>query len=213
MSDAPTTQERYAAATHSSNLRSSADTVGDADYLIAAGLSKARFGILLMRLQSEWDASACRIPNRPTRRDIARAAQQSLGKGITKVTKESSEAARKRLEATYRSEKAMLSQRLRSLSAVRRHLAIKLLLDDLPDESVTDIVLRWLDPACPVCQGRGKQLQKWSEAELSGDACGCCGGSGKKPEGNDTERLALSYMRACVGDARHGIKRKTAGRH
>ncbi|TQL83095.1 hypothetical protein [Delftia sp. HK171] len=213
MSEAPTTQERYAAATHSSNLRSSADTVGDADYLIAAGLCKARFGALLMRLQSEWDASACRIPSRPTRRDIARAAQKSLGKGITKVTKESSDAARQRLEATYSSEKAMLSQRLRSLSAVRRHLAIKLLLDDLPDESVTDIVLRWLDPACPVCQGRGKQLQKWSETELSGDACGCCSGSGKKPEGNDTERLALSYMSACVGDARHGIKQKTAGRH
>lgn len=212
MTEAPTTQERYAVATHSSNLRSSADTVGDADYLIAAGLSKATFGALLMRLQSEWDASSCRIPRRPTRRDIARAAQQSLGKGITKVTKESSETARKRLETTYHSERAMLSQHLRSLAAVRRHLAIKLLLDGMTDEAVTDIVLRWLDPACPVCNGRRKQLKKWSDTELSDDACGCCGGTGEKPEGNDTEQLALSYMSVCIGAAQHDIQQKAVGK-
>lgn len=209
MSEAPTTQERYAAATHSSNLRSSADAVGDADYLIAAGLSKAAFGVLLMRLQSEWDAAACRIPRRPTRRDIARAAQQSLGNGITKVTKDGSEAARKRLEAAYTSERAMLSQRLRSLGAVRRHLSIKLLLDGATDEAATDIVLRWLDPVCPVCSGRKKQLKKWSATELSDDACGCCGGTGVKPEGNEVERLALGYMSVCVDDARQGIRKKT----
>lgn len=209
MSEAPTTQERYASATHSSNLRSSADAVGDADYLAAAGLTKAEFGKVLIRLQAEWDSSTRRVPKRPTRRDIARAAQQSLGRGITKVTKQSSEEARHMLEAAYHSEVAMLSASLRSLGSARLHLSIKLRLDGLDDEAVIQIIFGWLSPVCPFCQGRKFQLQKWSSTELSDQACGGCGGTGERPAMGDVECLARSYMSECIGHARQGIRRKT----
>ncbi len=208
MNEAPTTQERYAAATHSSHLRLDARVTGDADYLIAAGLSKARFGAALMRLQSEWDSSPRRIPRRPTRREIAWAAQKSLSKGITKVTKEASEAARKKLDATYQSEVALLSSSLRSLKEVLQHLAVKLLLDGMSDETVTQVVLCWLAPACPFCSGRKFQLAKWSETELSGQICGGCGGTGERPLADEVEQAARAYMSECIGYAQDGIKKE-----
>ncbi|MXN31034.1 MULTISPECIES: hypothetical protein [Delftia] len=209
MSEAPTTQERYAAATHSSNLRSSADTVGDADYLGAAGLTSAEFGKALIRLQAEWDSSTKRVPRRPTRRDVAIAAQRALGNGITKVTKQSSDEARERLMAVYRGEVAMLSASLRSLGAVRLHLSIKLCLDGLSDDAVIQIIFGWLAHVCPFCQGRKLQLQKWSDTDLSDQVCGGCGGTGERPAMDDVERSARIYMSECIGHARQGIKRKT----
>lgn len=206
MNEAPTTEERYGQAIRSSHLRVQARVTGDVDYLIAAGLSKATFGAALMRLQSEWDASPGRIPRKPTRREISWAAQKSLGRGITKVTKEASEAARQKLETTYQSEMALLSVSLRSLREVRQHLAIKLLLDGRSDEAVTQLVLSWLSPACPFCSGRKFQLVKWSETELSEDICGGCGGTGERPCLDEAERAARSYMDWCVSEVRHHMK-------
>ncbi|MFE1574290.1 hypothetical protein ACFIQG_21205, partial [Comamonas odontotermitis] len=58
MAEIITTQERYAAATQSSSLRVQGENIpGDADYLIAAGWCKSRFGAALMRLQAEWDGA------------------------------------------------------------------------------------------------------------------------------------------------------------
>lgn len=208
MSEAPTTQERYAAATQSSHLRLDARVTGDADYLIAAGLSKACFGTLLMRLQSDWDSSTRRIPTKPTRREIAWAAQKSLGKGITKVTKETSEAARLKLEAAYLSEVVMLSASLRSLVPARLHLSVKLLLEGMSDESVTQIILGWLEPTCPFCSGRKFQLVKWSQTELSDQACGGCGGTGDRPVACEVEQTARAYMDECINDARQGVGNK-----
>lgn len=213
MIEAPATQERYAAATQSSHLRLDARVIGDADYLIAAGLSKASFGTLLMRLQSDWDSSTRRIPTKPTRRDIALAAQRSLGKGITKVTKDSGEAARQKLEAAYRSDVALLSASLRSLVPARLHLSVKLLLDGMSNESVTQIILGWLEPTCPFCSGRKFQLVKWSQTELSDQACGGCGGTGERPVAEVVERAARAYMDACVNDARQGVSRKVHQGH
>lgn len=213
MTEAPTTQERYAAATQSSHLRLDARVTGDADYLIAAGLSKASFGTLLMRLQSDWDSSTRRIPKKPTHRDIAWAAQKSLGKGVTKVTTEARMAARQKLEAAYRSDVAMLSASLRSMGAARLHLSTKLLLDGMSDEDVTQIILGWLEPTCPFCRGRKFQLVKWSEDELSDQACGGCGGSGERQIASDVEAAARVYMDECTGDARHGIGAKVRQSH
>jgi hypothetical protein len=213
LNEAPGTQERYAAATQSSHLRLDSNVIGDADYLIAAGLSKAKFGVLLMRLQSDWDSSTRRIPKKPTRRDIAWAAQKSLGKGITKVTKDSSEAARQKLEAAYRNDVAMLSASLRSLPAVRLHLSTKLLLDGMGDETVTQIILGWLEPTCPFCHGRKMQLQKWSQTELSDQICGGCGGTGERPMVDEVEQAAQAYMSECIGYAQHGIKKRARADH
>lgn len=73
MTEAPTTQERYARPVQSSSLRVEADVRGDADILIAAGWCKSKFGAALMRLQAEWDGAerwGVRTPKKPSKRDI-----------------------------------------------------------------------------------------------------------------------------------------------
>jgi len=61
MTDFVTTDERYSTATHSSNLRVQAEHRGDADVIIASGMSKSILGGYFLRLRSEWD-SVGRLP-------------------------------------------------------------------------------------------------------------------------------------------------------
>lgn len=59
MNDTPrTVDERYQSAANTSDLRVRADRRGDADVLIAAGMSGGSFGGLLLRLVSEWDGTS-----------------------------------------------------------------------------------------------------------------------------------------------------------
>lgn len=58
MSDRPTVDERYSRANNSSDLTVKADTLSDADVLIAAGMTPGILGHALMRLHGEWDAAA-----------------------------------------------------------------------------------------------------------------------------------------------------------
>jgi Zn ribbon nucleic-acid-binding protein len=96
---------------------------------------------------------------------------------------------------------------------VRLHLSTKLLLDGMSDEAVTQIILLWLEPTCPFCQGRKKQLEKWSETELSDQICGGCGGTGERPVADEVEQAARSYMSECIGYAKHEIKQKARATH
>lgn len=56
-----TVDEAYSSAGNTSDMRVLAERRGDADILIAAGLSPSRFGLLLLRLHSEFDATS-RLP-------------------------------------------------------------------------------------------------------------------------------------------------------
>lgn len=214
MSEAPTTQERYAAATHSMSLRVDARTTGDADYLMAVAWAPQQFGAALMRLQAEFDGAGRRLPKKPSRSDVFHAARVSMGRGITKVTASSTKAAKEKLQASYDSEMLLLVQPLKSLRSVRRHLAIKLLLDDMPDRAVDQIILQWLSPKCPLCCGRGLMLKRWSETELSGDKCMACAGKGElpPPEGAVGAK-AMRYMDSCMQDAGGRIGAKTRSTH
>lgn len=53
-----TTAERYATANNTSNMKMKADTIGDVDVIIAAGLSPSLLGGYLRRLQSEYDGAS-----------------------------------------------------------------------------------------------------------------------------------------------------------
>lgn len=214
MSEAPTTQERYSTATHSNSLCVDARTTGDVDYLIAAAWGSQQFGAALMRLQAEFDGAGRRLPKRPSRSDVFHAARVSMGKGITKVTASSTKVAKDRLQASYDSEMRMLVQPLKSLRSVRRHLAIKLLLDGMPDSAVDQIILQWLSPKCPLCCGRGLMLKRWSDTELSDDKCMACAGKGElpPPEGAVGAK-AIRYMDSCMQDAGGRICGKTHSSH
>lgn len=162
MNEAPTTQERYATATQSSSLRVQADVRGDADYLIAAGWCKSRLGAALMRLQSEWDGAerwGVRVPVRPTNRAIQAEAQVTLAKGIRKITTQSMEAARLKLEKRYENELAKVMRALKSLPEVALDLQIKLALEGRSTDLAAPLLLYWLDSTCRVCNGTGIQAK------------------------------------------------------
>ena len=213
LNEAPGTQERYAAATQSSHLRLQANSTGDADYLIAAGWSKSRFGGVAMRLHSEWDSAerrGCRIPRKATRKQISREAQEIARRaGAEKVEQAHSDQAKAAFAAAYERELKETLRALKSLPDARLHLSIKLAMEgnQNAEELAAAVLLHWLRPTCPVCCGRKFQLVKWSESELSDLACGCCGGSGLAPmPGGDAGKAAANYIDDCVDRARQGIR-------
>lgn len=214
MIEAPTTEERYAGATRSSSLRVEADKPGDADYLIAAGWSKSRFGAALMRLHSEWDAAerrGCQIPRQASRKQIAKLAREIATREKSKdVCSEHSSAARQQLEAGFLSELKETMRMLKMLPEVRLHLALKLALDGNPQAEplCAPILLHWLKPTCPACSGRKFQLKPWAD-ELSENVCGGCGGSGHaSTPGGEEGKALLKYMEDCLGVARQSIKQR-----
>ena len=158
------TAERYTRAVRSSSLRVEGEHVpGDADYLIAAGWCKSKFGAALMRLQAEWDGAerwGIKAPVKPTKRAIMTEAQVTMRNGIRKITTESMEAARKKLEKRYESEMGKVMRALKSLPEVAQSLKIKLLLDGQDGELAAPLLLYWFDPRCKVCHGTGLQPKR-----------------------------------------------------
>ena len=212
MTEAPTTQERYSRAVRSSSLRVEGEFVrGDADMLIAAGWCKSKFGAALMRLQAEWDGAerwGIKHPIKPTKRAIMVEAQVKFSmsakvmKGkerpvvITKITKDSMEAARTKLEQRYQSELQRAVSALKSLPEVALHLQIGLALDGEDAELAAPILLYWLDPNCKVCHGTG--LQSKSER-----GCGKCRehpGLATVP-GGDAGKATLKFLNDCFSRA------------
>lgn len=221
MNEALTTQERYSAAIQSSSLRVQGEHIpGDADYLIAAGWSKSRFGAVMMRLHSEWDSAerrGCRIPRKATRKQISREAQAiARCVGAEKVEQEHSDKAKAVLSAVYERELKETMHALKSLPSARLHLSIKLAMDGHQDAGgmAAAVLLHWLRPTCSACCGRKFQLVKWSEDELSDQSCGCCGGSGYAPVPcGEAGKGAANYIDYCVGLARQSIRGRLQQTH
>lgn len=197
MIEATTTQERYSRAVNTSNMRVQADVRSDTDTLIAVGWCKSKFGAELMRLQAEWDGAerwGVKVPKAPTKRDILKAAQlesvsMADGSKVRRITSQSTEAARKRLEKSYQAELVKVKRALKSLPEVITQLEIKLLLDGQGAELAAPLVLYWLDPVCKVCKGTG--LQPKSER-----GCGKCREHpGRAPvPGGDAGKAYLQLM-------------------
>lgn len=202
-------------ATQSSSLRVQADVQGDADYLIAAGWCKSRFGAALMRLQSEWDGAERRVPIKPTKRDIIKAAQVRIESKVQAVkdkqkriyvrsiTAESMEQARERLEKSYQSQMSRAVAPIKTLKAAGLHLSIKLAIEGVGVEDLpARVLMYWLDPYCNICGGTG--LQPRSER-----GCGKCRERpGFSPiPGGMIGRAALDYIEDCVGRANQEIRK------
>lgn len=194
-------QERYAQAITTSNLRCETldGSRSSADLLIAVGWCKSRFGAALMRLQAEWDGAerwGVKVPVRPTKRAIMAEAQVTMRDGIRKITKDSMEAARKKLEKRYEAELRKAVTALKSLPEVALHLQIGLALDGEDAELAAPLLLYWLDPNCRVCHGTG--LQPKSER-----GCGKCRehpGLATTP-GGEVGRRALQLITDCISRA------------
>lgn len=202
-------------ATKSSSLRVQADVQGDADYLIAAGWCKSRFGVALMRLQSEWDGAERRVPIKPTKRDIIKAAQVRIESTVQAVkdkqkriyvrsiTAESMEQSRKRLEKAYQSQMSKAIAPLKTLRAAGLHLSIKLSIEGVEAEDLpARVLLYWLDPRCNVCGGAGFQPR----SERSCGKCRARPGFSPIP-GGMLGRAALDYIEDCIGRANQEIRK------
>lgn len=211
MTEAMTTQERYASSIQSSSLRVEAHVRGDADFLIAAGWCKSRFGAALMRLQAEWDGAerwGVKIPVRPTKRAITAEARVKFEPGtkrvkgeerptvIRKITADSMKDAREKLEARYEAEMERAFSALKTLPDVTRDFEIKLRMDGHDDSLAAAILLYWLDPRCKVCHGTG--LQAKSER-----GCGKCRehpGLASAPGGEPSKAL-FKFLTDCASRA------------
>lgn len=200
-----TVDEGYASACASSDLRVQADIRGDADYVIAAGMNKSRFGALLLRLVTEWDRAE--KPKRPTPKAI-----DALSRTYKSISKVSDRQAKAREEAFgwYIRELEMLAGKLKTLAQARTALMIEAGKMGIQDyESVVPSVIGWwLMQSCPVCSGVKEQTVVGT-GRLSGKVCRACQGSGlsQVPHGIFGRKLA-TYMDYCVARARMDIKKR-----
>ena len=200
-----TVDEGYASACASSDLRVQADIRGDADYVIAAGMNKSRFGALLLRLVTEWDRAE--KPKRPTPKVI-----DALSRTYTTLSKVSDRQAKAREEAFgwYVRELEMLAGKLKTLAQARTVLMIEAGKMGIQEsETIAPAAIGWwLMQQCPLCQGVKEQVIQGT-GRLSGKVCRACQGSGvsQVPHGIFGRKLA-NYMDECVAQARIDIRKR-----
>lgn len=210
-------EERFLNATHSRNLRHyrlDDNRTGDTDYLLAAAMSRNTFGMSLLRLVGEWgssERSGYYVPNPPSRSQVAARAAELAGE-IKKPTRQMFDQARRELEFFHRGQMLSLMAGLKSLPAVRLHLLIHAELELTPnaEELMSQVLLHWLHPACPVCCGRKFKLAEDQES-LTSETCDRCRGSGHRdvPMGAAGQGL-LNYMDDCLNRARESLKKRLA---
>ena len=186
-----TTEEAYASATHSSDLRVEADRRGDADVLIAAGWSMSRIGGALLRLHSEYDSVA--HPRLVT-------ASQFGGD-------------KKAAHAHNVHETALMLGRLKSLPSAREQVAIQALKWGFADaqDVAAKLLQWWLSQVCPACHGTKFETVAGT-GRLSAKACKACRGSGLAPIpcGEAGRRLA-NWMDDCLQRGRASMVSRLRG--
>jgi hypothetical protein len=191
----PSLEERYLAATNTSNLTVATDRAnGAADVILAAGLVRNQLGHALIHLRGEWDR--CDKPAKWTPAQIAkRAAELPDKKGKPDVR-------RANVEALVWHARAMRDRasRLTGRSQVLGLLTEWALLHGVEADLLSPALFHWLSPACPVCEGRGK-MKIPDTPSLSNKSCNHCNGSATWPRPLGAERIH-DHMRKCLGRAK-----------
>lgn len=196
--DRPGLDELYLLATNASDLTVDADRTTAADHLIAAGLVGNRMGSILIHLIGEWMAAD--KPPRPSEYDIALRAELlwcALGVGhkkkpdLKRTRAELMNAHARAMRAVYFS----LPSRMDALAIMADWARWKGVDVDL----LSPALYRHLDPACPVCEGRGKMVM--ADAPVLGKECHACGGTGIYPQALGAHRIR-DWLKDCAGRAR-----------
>lgn len=207
-SESRTVEEGYASACASSDLRVEADRNGDADYMIAAGMNKSRFGALLLRFATEWDSSE--KPRRPTPEAIEALARTYPVKDGKPTARQRQDAAREQAFGWYSNELELLAGKLKTLPQVRTQLGIFAALSGMEhsESKVPAVIGWWVHQQCALCSGV-KELAVPNTGRLSGIACRACKGTGHSPVPYGTEgQILAGYMDECVIQARIDIKKR-----
>lgn len=151
--DRPGVDERYASATNASSLLVTPERACSADVIIAAGWAPSRLGMSLLRLASEWDASA-KPPSNTGKEWLVHEQRMLLGK----------------LKTLPEVREQVALYAARKVGAERA------------SDIAAEAILHWLDPNCRVCDGRKYETVK-NTARLSGRHCPACHGSGERKAG------------------------------
>jgi hypothetical protein len=208
--------QSYVNATGASSLRMEAHRVGAADVLVAAGMSPYHTGLLLLRLQGEWDRAS--KPRPPTYLDVQRIAQ-TLAKipdgephaGMVAETQRGTVSYRKPLEVAERTamawhlhELGILFGHLKTLPELRGELE-RWIGGPHAARVVADTLAWWLEPRCQTCRGSGKRIIQGTGGRSTGKVCWACRLSptpGERPLSHSgIGRRLLSHIWACVGTA------------
>ncbi|CAN7327679.1 hypothetical protein LJR084_001904 [Variovorax sp. LjRoot84] len=218
----PTIEERYMTATNTSTLKMELDRPNVADVLVAAGWNRARFGMALMRLQSEWDSTA-----KPRR--LSKAAEGVLAKTFLRggplvltdqglrargmrdhfhcdaVGREN--AARRQADEWFKQELGLQLLRLKTLPEARDMLAEFGIMQNIQHAhgKAASAIAWWLDHTCPVCGGGRYQLMPGTNRH-SNRLCGECEGRGEVviPHGYDGRRL-VGEIESSMNEGRCGL--------
>lgn len=200
----PGTEEVYARAGTTSNLRVQAERAGSADVLIAAGWSPSRIGMALLRLHTEWDAAG--KPRKPGKTAIeVLALTLPLSRGRPDVVRAAVLA-----NGWYLHELHEVVGRLKMLPDVRRELVLqaeKWGIEDSADVAPAAIMY-WLDQTCRTCSGLKWMLIPGAPA-LSNRHCRACHGSGvaSVPHGQAGRRLC-NFLDDCVSRAQQSLRNR-----
>jgi hypothetical protein len=208
-------EERYTSSTNTSDLTVDTRHRRPVDDIIAAGWSRSRIGAALLRLHSEWDGSEKPQKATPEALEFLAATFPREKDGMvlwkqkdgTKRLKPL-EAAQRQAHAWYLHELGLLFQKLKTLPDVRRELIGWCGRVGMSggQHKVAEILSWWLDPTCPVCDGRKWELIDGTKRH-SGKACKHCHGSGEAylPHGQDGRKM-LGFMNDCLQAARSSMR-------
>lgn len=174
MHDRPTLEERYSAAMDAKDLSMHADERRPVDLLVAAGWCRSDdLGTLLYRLLREFDRRRAEVHRIDKDASDRRADMLSKARRERKGTNQhaigvAQDALRSELAAASSDAliaRAVLLAQLRSLVAARaalgRYAAViatrtRCMLDETAVMQIAGRALEgWLDPLCPICDGRG----------------------------------------------------------
>jgi hypothetical protein len=195
----PTTEERYLAATNTSDLTVAGGKEGlvtGGDIIAAAGFGKSWLGSALLHFRAEWDR--CDKPRRKTPAEIAKRAQELPKRNGKPDTR------RAEIEALVDHARAM---RARAEKLTGRSVVVGLMADwaqprGIDVDLIGPALFHWLAPACGACEGRGHTKIPDTPA-LSRKVCNHCNGSGLWPRPHGVE-LLHAHIRSCIGQAKKG---------
>lgn len=221
-----TVEEAYTSATTTSDMRVVVDSEkqGDAETIIAAGMSKSVAGACFMRLHGEWSRSE--KPRLPTVEAVKKLAESLTFDQLVKMRADlglssignlrpspvvAQMAAEAQAKAWYIAEVELLLGKLKSFRAAKGYLAAHLANWSSHPETVlnqagVEVLIWWLDKQCKVCDGTQWEVAAGSNRQTN-RPCKACRGSGlaKLPRADDGRRLA-NYLDDCVQTARTSIK-------
>ncbi len=221
-------EEAYCSATMTSDMRVVPDHTqqGDAETIMAAGMSKSVAGACFIRLHGEW--AAVEKPRLPTDELVRKLAESltfdQLAKmrtdlqihaiGNLKPTGALAEiAAHAQAKAWYVAEVEMLLGKLKSFRSSLGYLTGHLQqwsswTEPECRKAAVEVLIWWLDKHCKVCNGTQWEVASGSNRQTN-RPCKACRGSGlaKLPRADAGRRLA-NYIDDSCQDARSSIKRR-----